>query len=60
METYSDNEILRGLKNRQSNIVVFITKEYLPAIKYMIGKMGGSPQDAEDIFQEALMSIIKK
>ncbi len=60
MEKYSDNEILRGLRNRQSHIVVFITEEYLPAIKYMIEKMGGSRQDAEDIFQEALMSIIKK
>ncbi len=60
MKKYSDNEILRGLKNRQSHIVVFITKEYLPAIRYMIERMGGNLQDAEDIFQEALMSIIKK
>ncbi len=60
METYSDIEILRGLKNRQGYVVKFITREYLPAIRYMIGRMGGSQQDVEDIFQEALMSIIKK
>ncbi len=60
MGSYSDKEILRGLKTRQSSVVLFITREYLPAIRHMIKRMGGSNQDAEDIFQEALISILKK
>ena len=60
MEAYSDHEILKGLKTRQSSVVMFITREYLPAIRHMIKRMGGSDQDAEDIFQEALMSVLRK
>ena len=60
MNVFSDIEILHGLKNRQRNVVLFITKEYLPMITHMIVRMGGSSQDTEDIFQEALMAIINK
>lgn len=60
MERYSDKEILKGLKKRNSKVVVYISREYLPFIALMIKRMGGSQQDAEDIFQEALMSVINK
>ena len=60
MEKYSDKEILDGLKNRQRNVVLFVTEEYLPMINYLVGRMGGSNQDAEDIFQEALMAVLRK
>jgi RNA polymerase sigma factor (sigma-70 family) len=60
MKMYSDQEILTGLKNRKRDVVLFITNEYLPMITHMINRMGGSNQDSEDIFQEALMSIINK
>jgi len=60
MEKYSDREILEGLKNRQRAVVLFVTNEYLSMITYMVKRMGGSNQDAEDIFQEALMVVLKK
>ncbi len=60
MKEYSDREILKGLKYRQHNVVLFITERYLNMITVMVEKMGGSSQDAEDIFQEALMSVINK
>ncbi|MDF1547975.1 MAG: sigma-70 family RNA polymerase sigma factor [Bacteroidales bacterium] len=60
MKVYSDNEILDGLKKRKRNAVLHITEEYLPMIAHMVMKMGGSSQDAEDIFQEALMAVINK
>ena len=40
MEKYSDKEILDGLKNRQRNVVLFVTEEYLPMINYLVGRMG--------------------
>lgn len=60
MGEYSDKQIIDGLKNRQSNVVLFVTEAYLPSITLMIMRMGGNEQDGEDIFQEALMAIIKK
>jgi RNA polymerase sigma factor (sigma-70 family) len=60
MEVFSDKEILQGLKDRQHDVVLFITNKYLPMITYMIERMGGSSHDVEDIFQEALMAIIDK
>ncbi len=60
MNEYSDQEIVQGLKNRHKEVVSFITREYLPMIVYLVERMRGSRQDAEDIFQEALIIIIKK
>lgn len=60
MVKYTDQEIVESLKNRKGDAVRFVSEEYLPMIVYMVEKMDGSYNDAEDIFQEALIIIIKK
>ena len=57
---YTDEEILSGLKSRDRNVVRFITREYRSMIDFLVRKMGGGSQDADDIFQEALVIIISK
>lgn len=60
MAKYSDQEILEGLKNRKNEIIEYTRKKFSPPIVYMVERMGGCRQDAEDIFQEAMINIIVK
>ena len=69
MEKYSDELIIKHLRERKSDAVSYIVKKYLPMIKFMVsdynyseGQISASlnEDDAEDIFQESLYIIIKK
>lgn len=60
VKEYSDIEIIECLRDRKSFVVHYLSYRYLPMIRYMIAKMGGTSEDARDIFQEGLMIIIEK
>lgn len=60
MKEYSDSEIIDCLRNRQSYVVGYLSDRYLPMIRLMVTRLGGSPEDAKDIFQEGLMIILEK
>ena len=59
MKEYTDNEIIECLRNRQSYVVRYLSDRYLSMIRLMVIRMGGTPDDAMDIFQEGLMIIIE-
>ena len=60
MKQYSDTEIVECLRSRQSYVVRYLSDAYLPMIRLMVKNMGGSGEDAKDIFQEGLMIVIQK
>ncbi len=60
VKEYSDNEIIECLRNRQSYVVHYLSDQCLPMIKYMVTHMGGTYEDAKDVFQEGLMIILEK
>ncbi len=60
MKPFTDQQLIEGLKKRNNHVVQFILEEYSPMIEYMVEKMGGSTEDANDIFQESLIIIITK
>jgi RNA polymerase sigma factor (sigma-70 family) len=57
---YSDSEIIDCLRKRQSYVVHYLSDRYLPMIRLMVTRMGGSSEDARDIFQEGLMIMLEK
>jgi len=59
VKSYSDNEIIECLRNRQSYVVSYLSDRYLPMIRLMIIRLGGTDEDARDIFQDGLMIIIE-
>lgn len=59
MKEYSDEEILCCLKARQSFVVRFLEERYLPMIRLMVVKMGGTSEEAKDIFQDGLVIILE-
>ncbi|MEI6061472.1 MAG: sigma-70 family RNA polymerase sigma factor [Bacteroidota bacterium] len=57
---YSDYAIVEGLRLNSDFIIRYVYKEFFPAIKYFIKNNSGYEEDAEDIFQEALLVILTK
>ena len=60
MSKYTDQQLLDSLKHRDNHGVSYIAKKYLPMITHMLREMNWDEEDAHDIFQEALIIIIKK
>jgi RNA polymerase sigma factor (sigma-70 family) len=56
----TDDEILTGLRKRDNRVLQYIYKNSFNTVKQLILHNAGSDNDAEDIFQEALIIIFKK
>jgi RNA polymerase sigma factor (sigma-70 family) len=56
----SDEEIITGLRKRDNRVLQYIYKNSFNTVKQLILHNAGSDNDAEDIFQEALIVIFKK
>jgi len=57
---YSDEQILKGILRHDNLILQYIYKQYYYNINYFIKKNQGSDDDANDIFQEAIIIIYRK
>ncbi|MCJ7448507.1 MAG: hypothetical protein MUO72_12530 [Bacteroidales bacterium] len=51
MREYSDKEIIECLRDRQGYVVRYHFDKYLPMIRLMVSQLGGSVEDAKDIFR---------
>ncbi len=60
MKEFTDSEIIECLRNRQSYVVHYLSDRYLPMIRLMVTNLGGTGEDARDIFQEGLMIMLEK
>jgi RNA polymerase sigma factor (sigma-70 family) len=60
VKEYSDNEIIECLRKRQCYVVHWLSDRYLPMIRLMVYQMGGSSEDARDIFQDGLIIMLEK
>lgn len=55
-----DKDYLHGLLNRDDKVLRIIYKKFSGRIRSFIIKNGGTPEDAKDVFQDALMIILEK
>ena len=58
--TYTDQELLRGIKARDRKVLEYVNREYRPVIRLLIHKMGGSGDVAKDIFQDGILELLRK
>lgn len=56
---FSDRAIVEGLKLNSDYIIKHVYQEFFPTIRYLIKKNTGNDEDAEDIFQESLIVVLK-
>ena len=60
MTELSDKEIIEGIRTNNRDILNYLYDDMLPMIKRLINSYGCCDQTAEDVFQEALLVIIRK
>ena len=60
MQQYTEADIIKGLKNRDRDILKYIVEEYYPSVQYFVQHNKGREEDAEDIFQDAMVVILEK
>jgi RNA polymerase sigma factor (sigma-70 family) len=60
MKEYTDSEIIDCLRNRQGYVVRYLSGRYMPMIRLMVTRFGGSVDDAQDVFQEGLLIMLEK
>jgi len=60
MVSFSDEQILKGILKNDSLVLQFIYKEYYYNISNFVRKNKGDEDDANDIFQEAIIIIYRK
>ncbi len=60
MRNYSDEQILKGILRHDNLILQYIYKEYYYKVSFFIKKNQGNEDDANDIFQEAIIVIYRK
>lgn len=57
---YSDKEIIGCLHDRKDYVVNYLWVKYFPMIRFMVIRMGGTTEDAKNVFQEGLIVMIEK
>jgi RNA polymerase sigma factor (sigma-70 family) len=60
MQSISDNTLLEKLKKEDSSSFELLYKFYFPSIASYIRQNMGNNEDAEDIFQEAIIVLLQK
>jgi RNA polymerase sigma factor (sigma-70 family) len=55
-----DQSLLQLIRNQQTDKALSELYRHFPMVRKMVRSLGGSPQDAEDVFQEALIILVKK
>jgi RNA polymerase sigma factor (sigma-70 family) len=60
VQEYKAEEIIDGLRNRDTNVLDFVYKSFFQQIKVFINKNSGSDEDAQDIYQDAVLVIYQK
>ena len=60
MQTIPDHTLLENLKNGDNASFELLYKFYFPSIAAYINQNCGSTEDAEDIFQEAIIALFQK
>ena len=60
MKNYSDEQILKGILRHDNLIFQYIYKQFYYKVNMFIKKNSGTEDDANDVFQEAIIIIYRK
>ena len=60
MELYNQNGIIDGIKRQDKDVLRYVYKKYFPMVRYFILRNHGSEEDAQDVFQEAVVAVFQR
>jgi len=59
MEKNSDQYIIERIRNREDDAFKYLQVKFQDSIRLMVLEMGGSQEDAKDVFSEGLVALIR-
>jgi DNA-directed RNA polymerase specialized sigma24 family protein len=59
MEALPADHIIQGIRTRDDRVFKYLQVKFQDSIRLMVLEMGGSPEDAKDVFNEGLISLIR-
>ena len=59
MEKNNDQYIIERIRNREDDAFVYLQVKFQDTIRLMVLEMGGSQEDAKDVFSEGLVALIR-
>ena len=59
MENNSDQYIIESIRNREDAAFKYLQVKFQDSIRLMVLEMGGSQEDAKDVFSEGLVALIR-
>jgi len=60
MVHYTQYGIIEGMRRNDKDVLKYVYKQYLPMVRYFIIRNQGTEEDAEDIFQEAVVAVCQR
>jgi len=60
MVHYTKYGIIEGIRRKDKDVLRYVYKQYFPMVRYFIVRNNGTEQDAEDIFQEAMIVVFER
>lgn len=60
MTDLSDELIIRGIRDKDRDVLQYMYKHYYPMVDYMIRNNNGARVDARDVFQDSLVIVFQK
>ncbi|MCX6247820.1 MAG: sigma-70 family RNA polymerase sigma factor [Bacteroidetes bacterium] len=60
MNYFSDDALLNGLKDKRTDSIRYLYREYFPLARSIVEKNSGSYEDAEDVFQDGIIVLYQK
>ena len=59
MDNYNDQHIIESIRKREDVAFKDLQVKFQDSIRLMVMEMGGSPEDAKDVFSEGLIALIR-
>ena len=59
MEKFNDQHIIEGIRNRDDAAFKYLQVKFQDSIRLMVLGMGGTQEDAKDVFSEGLIALIR-
>ena len=60
MINLTDEELIKGLKEKNSKCIKYLYKEFFPLAKSIVERNSGNYEDAEDLFQDSMVVLYKR
>ena len=56
--SFTEHDLYKGVKEQDRRVLQFLYRKYSPMVRWMVINMGGSTEEAKDIFQDAIIELL--